>query len=484
MIRTGNYAFAVLLGLTSIFTLVSCSSEVELPNIVIILVDDMGYGDPGCYNPDSRIPTPNIDGLAEEGMRFSDAHAAGTLCHPSRYGLLTGTYPFRTNTGVWRKKPLIGEDQITIASMLKSRGYHTAMVGKWHLGFLEEGYTNPLRGGPVDRGFDSFFGIRASTDIPPYFYIRNDRAVTPPTDSIPASSTEGWSPIQGEFWRAGGIAPGLELRDVLPKFTEEAIEVITRHSKDPHLSSKPLLLYLAYPAPHTPWLPDLEFEGKSGAGMYGDFMMMVDAQIGKVLDALSEVGLSENTLLVFTSDNGPVWYDEDMEKWGHDSSGGLKGMKADAWEGGHRMPFIVRWPGMVSAGTRSRQVICFTDLLATLGEATATHIPEHAAPDAYSILPVLTGNQPEEDPIRPPVVLSSGNGTMFIRSGKWKLVRGLGSGGFSMPSKIESGPGDPLGQLYNMEDDPFETNNLYAQYPDIVKKLESQMRSIVDGKKE
>ncbi|MGK0216841.1 MAG: arylsulfatase A, partial [Planctomycetota bacterium] len=291
--------------------------DASKPNIVVILVDDMGFGDPACFNPDSKIPTPNIDGLARDGMRFTDAHAPGALCHPSRYGLLTGRHPFRTDVSVWRRKPVIEAGQATIASVAKSQGYRTAMVGKWHLGFAEDGYDKPLPGGPVDVGFDSFFGIRASTDIPPYFYIRGDRAVAPPSDRIDANSSAGWSPIQGAFWRAGGIAPNLELADVLPRFTDEAVEVIKTHAG----SEEPLLLYLAYPAPHTPWLPSDEFTGKSGAGSYGDFLVMVDAMIGRVLKALDAAGMADDTLLVFTSDNGPVWYDTDVERFGHDSSG-------------------------------------------------------------------------------------------------------------------------------------------------------------------
>ena len=204
----------------------------EKPNILIVLVDDMGWGDPGCYNAASKIPTLHIDGLAREGLRFTDAHAPGAVCHASRYGLLTGRYPFRTDISVWPTQPLIDEGRMTIASLLKAQGYRTAMVGKWHLGFRENGYDQPLPGGPVDCGFDTFFGLRASTDIPPYFYIRGDRAVAPPTAHIEASSSEGWSPIQGAFWRAGGIAPGLELRDVLPRFTEEAVGIIAEHARE------------------------------------------------------------------------------------------------------------------------------------------------------------------------------------------------------------------------------------------------------------
>ena len=290
------------------------------PNIVVILVDDMGYGDPGCFNAESGISTPNIDSIARDGMKFTDAHASGPLCHLSRYGLMTGRYPFRTNVGRWRKEPVIEADRQTLPSFLKTAGYRTAMVGKWHLGFAENGYENPLPGGPADRGFDSYFGIRASTDIPPYFYIRGNKAVSPPTDRIEDHYSDGWSKIQGEFWRAGGIAPDLKLKDVLPRFTDEAVSVIESHAKK-H-SDDPLMLYLAYPAPHTPWLPSPEFVGKSKAGMYGDFAMMVDHNVGRVLDSLDAAGLAEDTLLIFTSDNGPVWYEKDVDRFGHDSSGG------------------------------------------------------------------------------------------------------------------------------------------------------------------
>lgn len=462
-----------LIGLTAC-TLGQPGSSGASPNLVIILVDDMGYGDPGCYNPDSKIPTPAIDQLAAEGMRFTDAHASGPLCHPSRYGLMTGRYPFRADLSVWRKKPTIEEDRLTLPSMLRSAGYHTAMVGKWHLGFQEDGYEHPLPGGPVDRGFDTYFGIRASTDIPPYFYIRNDRAVNPPTDHIDASDSPGWSPIQGAFWREGGIAPDLELKDVLPRFTEEAISVIQSHAQGER-SGKPLFLYLAYPAPHTPWLPSAEFEGKSGAGMYGDFLMMVDAEISRVLATLEKEGMAENTLLVFSSDNGPVWYDEDVHRFGHDASGGFRGMKGDAWEAGHRMPFIVRWPGQVKAGSESDQLVGFPDVMATLAELTGTELPRDSHPDSYSFLPVLLGSQPDDQPVRPFWLMESANGTMVIRSGEWKLIDQLGSGGFSKPGRIEPGPGDPPGQLYDLSKDPGESNNLFDQKPEIVERLKKEM---------
>ena len=470
------------------------SSSDNPPNILIILVDDMGYGDIGSYNPDSKIPTPNIDALADEGIRFMDAHAPGAVCHPSRYGLLTGRYPFRTNTNVWPEQPVIDEGRMTIASMLQSEGYYTAMVGKWHLGFDESQTTDPmvadqseagnnlraayreydpeipLKGGPFDRGFDSFFGIRASTDIPPYFYIRDDKIVAPPTDSVDDNFSGGiWTDIQGAFWREGGIAPDLDLADVLPRFTEESIQVIEDHrSSEP---DQPLFLYVAFPAPHTPWLPAGEFEGASGAGMYGDFMAMVDSEIGKILSALDEQNISDETLVVFTSDNGPVWYDKDKEHFDHDSQGGLRGMKGDTYEAGHRTPFIVRWPGVVDQGTETFQTISYTDLMATFAEILETQLPDDAGEDSYSLLPVLKGDHPENESVRPPVVAVSSRGVRSIQNSEWKLIEALGSGGFTDPATLEPEPGGPQGQLYNLKDDVDESNNLWNQRPEIVRQL-------------
>ncbi|MGB1707822.1 MAG: sulfatase family protein [Rubripirellula sp.] len=445
----------------------------DAPNIVMILVDDMGYGDAQCYNPDSKIPTPNINQLARDGMRFTDAHAAGPLCHMSRYGLMTGRFPFRTDVSRWPQHPLIEANQTTIASLLSNSNYETAMVGKWHLGFEENGYDQPLPGGPVDRGFHSFFGIRASTDIPPYFYIRDNRAVSPPTARIEARNTKGWSNIQGEFWRAGGIAPGMELKDVLPRFTDEAISVIEQHGRNS--TNQPLFLYLAYPAPHTPWLPEKAFRGKSGAGMYGEFTMMVDHMIGRVLNALKQADMADDTLVIFSSDNGPVWYENDVERFDHDSSGGLRGMKADAWECGHRMPFIVRWPGKVKPGTVNDRLICFTDLLATFGDLVGTNLSRDAGPDSISFYKTLLG---QSEPDRPTLVIKSGSGAMTARQGPWKLITRLGSGGFSKPSRIKAVEGGPAGQLYNLDEDIGELNNLYQQKPDVVARLSAELQRI------
>ena len=470
MIHANIFASLLLVGATAFL-----HAAPSRPNIVVILADDLGYGDPGCYNPRSRIATPHIDRLALEGMRFTDAHAPGPLCHPSRYGLLTGRHPFRTDVSKWPKQPLIEERQPTIASILKAAGYRTAMVGKWHLGFAENGYDQPLPGGPVHRGFDTFFGFRASTDIPPYFYLRGDRAVAAPTATIAEHHTEGLADIQGQFWRGGGIAPGLELKDVLPRFTDEAVAVIRDHAKSS--ADKPLLLYFAPTAPHTPWLPSPEFKGRSPAGIYGDFTIMLDAMIGRVLQALDDTKLAGNTLLIFTSDNGPVWYPEDVVRTSHDAAGGLRGMKGSHWEGGHRMPFIVRWPGRIQPGSTNAQLICFTDILATLAEAAGATIPADAGPDSYSFLPVLLGAQPKRGPLRESLVIGRS-----IRRGPWKYIEGRETAFFSRPgSPTILASGEPPGLLYNLADDPRETRNLAAGNSALVAELQAEMKRIRSG---
>jgi len=464
--------------------LMTCVSLGDKPNIVIILVDDMGYGDPGCFNSDSKIATPNIDSLARSGMRFTDAHAPGPLCHMSRYGLLTGQYPFRVEVQPWRTRPLIAAGRMTIASLAQENGYRTAMVGKWHLGFQEDGYDKPLPGGPVDRGFQSYFGIRASTDIPPYFYIRGNRVVEPPTSYIGTNHSDGWSRVQGAFWRAGGIAPNLQLKNVLPDFTNEAVTVIEGHASTTKNDRKPLLLYLAYPAPHTPWLPSPEYAGRSDVGSYGDFMMMVDDQIGRVLKAIDDAQLSDDTMVILSSDNGPMWFEADAARFGHDSSGGLRGMKADAWEGGHRMPFVIRWPEYVEPGTTSDELICFTDFLATFADLFGTKLPEAAGPDSFSFLSALTGVSAKDSPRRPNFVMQAGSDAsmMTIRQGDWKLITGIGSGGFSRREQDETPkPGDPPGQLYNLEKDRVEADNLYAEHPEIVARLTAELNQVVSS---
>ena len=459
------------------------------PNIIFIMADDMGYGDAGCYNSNSKIPTPHIDRLATEGMRFTDAHAPAAVRVPTRYGLMTGRYPFRAKRA---GGSLIEPGRLTIASQLRSNGYRTGMVGKWHLGFdgvaatqpNEEtkrkkkrgrgknlDYTKPLRGGPVDHGFDEYFGIPASLDIPPYFYVRNDRAVQPPSNRIEAnnSNSAGWSPIQGAFWREGGVAPDFNHADVTPRFTKEAVAFLKRTQAE--TSDKPFFLYLAFPSPHTPWMPTKEFEGKTKAGMYGDFMHQVDSSVGQLLKTLDELSVADNTLVIFTSDNGPVWYPHDAERFDHASVGPLRGMKGDAWDGGHRMPFIARWPAQISKATISDEVICHTDMLATFTAIIGKQLPDDAGEDSFSILPVLLGKN-RSDPVREAVVhQSSGGRVLSIRQGEWKLIPTLGSAGFSKPRKVDPKPGGPIGQLYNMKTDRAEQKNLYSQHPDIVKRM-------------
>lgn len=428
------------------------------PNVVLILADDLGIGDLRSYNADSKIPTPNLDALAAEGVRFTDAHAPGAWCTPSRYGLLTGRYPSRAADMNWQQRALIEPGQSTLASLLRESGYSTAMIGKWHLGF--DGGADcarPLRGGPVDRGFDHFFGIHASTDIPPYFYIRDDQCVAAPTRTIAAGTSEGdvWTNIQGAFWRAGAISPGLRLEGVLPRFEEEAVSFLERHHRN--ASGRPFFLYLALTGPHTPWLPLPRFHEASGAGMYGDFTVQVDDVVGQVTTALQRLGYAENTLVIFTSDNGPVWYPKDVQRFGHRSSHVYRGMKFDLWEGGHRMPFIARWPGRIPAASVSDAPVSFTDLLATLAAASGRELPAPSTLDSENILPAMLG-RPTDRPPRETIVHFAGQGDLAIRQGPWKLI-----------------PRRAGGELYNLADDASETRNLYAAEPEVVRRLEAAL---------
>jgi len=452
------------------------------PNILIVLADDLGYGDPGCYNPASKIPTPNIDRLAREGMRFTNAHAPASVCVPTRYGLLTGRYPFRTSLN-WGRRAVIAEDRLTLPAMLAEAGYATACVGKWHLGFdggPDYDYTEPLRGGPVDRGFDAYFGIPHSLDIQPYYYIRGNRAVEPPTDTVKASSSPDWSPIQGKFWRAGRIAPGFEHEEVLPRLGQESIAWLEQHGRSK--PDEPFFLYVALASPHTPWLPDEQFRGQSGAGLYGDFVMHTDHVVGRILDTLDRLELADDTLVFFTSDNGPIWYERDIERFdGHRSTLDLRGMKGDAWEGGLRMPFLARWPGRVPAGSISDGMINHTDFLATLAALIDYKLPGEAGEDSVNFLPALAG-KPLDKPVREHMITTSSRGVISLYRGPWKLIPQLGSGGFiSKPSKIEPAPGGPQGQLYNLERDRGERNNLWSEKPELVGELTALLQTLKES---
>lgn len=448
-------------------TVVSAESP---PNIVLILADDLGYGDPVCYNENSRCVTPNLDQLAKDGMLFSDAHAAGGVCHPSRYGLLTGRYPFRHNRQ-WQQEPMILAEEMTVPQLLTNAGYSTAMIGKWHLGFdkgPDYNWEAGLTGGPVDRGFASYFGMPASLDIPPYYFIRNRTPSPRPTVPIEASSSPDWSPIQGKFWRAGLRAENFIMEEILDRFADEAVKVISNQFVS---AESPQFLYLALPAPHTPWLPAEPYRGIGKAGIYGEFVAHVDAVVGRVLEALQQNGQAENTLVIFTSDNGPCWYDEDEARFNHFSAGPLKGMKGDTWEGGHRVPFLVRWPNHVPAGSRSDTLVGFIDLLPTLSELLKSPIPTDQLLDGRSFASLLS-----PEPVSPwgeadRIMLQHHSGNV-IRKGPWKLITQLGSGGFSPPRKVNPEPGGPRGQLYRLDRDLGETTNLWNSQPEMVTQLQ------------
>ena len=446
------------------------------PNIVIVLADDMGWGDPACNNAASKLATPNIDRLAQDGIRFTDAHTPASWCTPTRYGLMTGRYPFRTDLG-WRNKPVLEEGRLTLPAMLKQHGYRTVMVGKWHLGFEIENRdrSKQHRGGPIDRGFDRYFGIPSSLDIPPFYYIEGDKPVAPPTEMVEAKNTPGWSPIQGEFWRAGGIAPGFRHIDVLPDLTARVEQEIENHHFD-H-GDKPLFLYMPLPAPHTPWVPTAKFAGKSDVPLYGDFVSQVDATVGRVMKALDATGMTDDTIFIFSSDNGPVWYDEDEAKYGHKSVGELRGMKGDAWEGGHRVPFVVRWPARVAKGKVTDQLVCMTDVFATCAKIVGHDLPEESGEDSIDFSPLLFGNAATKQ--RNSLVVNSTGDLLMVREGSWKLIPYRGSGGFSKPKLIRNVPeGEPKGQLYDLNADRSESRNRYAEHPDKVQHLTSLLESI------
>jgi len=456
---------------------VGASLGSKKPNIVFIMADDMGYGDLGCYNKKSKIPTPNMDGLATEGMRFTDAHSPSAVCTPTRYGVLTGRYCWRSRLkrGVLNgySPALIDTERMTVASMLKQYGYATACFGKWHLGLGNDkktDYDKPLVPGPNALGFDYFYGIPASLDMTPYCYIENERPVEKPTLTTEAgkASEDGW-------WRAGAIAPGFKHVEVLPRLTEKAVKYIDDHTNT--LPDKPFFMYFALTAPHCPISPADFVKGRSKAGGYGDFVVEVDWTVGQVVKALQRNGLTGNTLIIVTSDNGSPGRTKIkrdpysiIEIYGHYPNGDLRGIKADAWDGGHREPFIARWPGKIPAGTTNDEIICLTDLLATCAAIVGAKLPDNAGEDSFNILPALSG-QKLSKPIREAVVHHSSMGVFSIRQEKWKLILGLGSGGFSKPKTIEPEPGGPKGQLYNLEDDLAESNNLWSKHPQIVERL-------------
>lgn len=454
-----------------------CASPAETeaparpPNIVLILSDDLGYGDLGSYNPDSKIPTPHMDQLAAEGLLATQAHAPAAVCTPTRYGLLTGRYAWRTalkkSVLLGYSPSLIDTSRLTLPALLREAGYATAGVGKWHLGLGDRertDYAEPLRPGPASVGFDYFYGIPSSLDFPPYLYFENDRATALPTDR-----TEDTMPCcVGAFWRGGAMAPGFRHADVLPTITEKAVSYIERRGEES--PGQPFFLYVAFASPHTPWLPSEEYRGRSGAGEYGDFTTQTDAGVGLIMQALDRAGFRDNTLVIATSDNGAYWTPREIAQYGHRANHDLRGMKADIYEGGHRVPFVARWPGKIAAGSTSDEIISLVDVMATVAAITGTDLPEHAAEDSYNLLPVLLG-ETRDEPVREATVLHSTHGMFAIRQGPWKFIEGLGSGGFTEPVFQDPLPGEAPGQLYNLATDPGETTNLYEEHPDVVERL-------------
>jgi arylsulfatase A len=468
----------------------------ERPHIICVLCDDLGYGDLSCLNPQGKIRTPSFDRVAREGMKFTDAHSGSAVCSPTRYGLLTGRYAWRSKLqqGVLGglSPRLIEPGRLTVAELLHRQGYHTACFGKWHLGMdwvklpgkevtelniepreqvFNVDYGQPIQNGPNSVGFDDYFGISASLDMVPYTFIRNDRVVALPTEDRQFPLMVGRS---GGITRQGPTAPGFDVAEVLPALTERAVGYVRERAQ----TGQPFFLYLPLASPHTPIAPTPEWLGKSGLNPYADFVLQTDASLGELLKALDDAGLAHNTLLVVTSDNGcspQAKYEELLPK-GHNPSHIFRGTKADIYEGGHRVPFLVRWPGQVKPGTQTERLTCLTDLFATCAEVLSVAVPPNAAEDSVSFLSTLKGEERQ----RAPVVHHSINGSFAIRDGQWKLALCPGSGGWSAPRPgRDDASGLPAVQLFDLGRDISEQNNLQEQHPEMVRRLTAQLERLV-----
>lgn len=466
------------------------------PNVLIIYADDLGYGDVQCYNPErGKIPTPHIDRLADEGMRLTDAHSSSAVCSPSRYTLLTGRYHWRTRlqssiVGLWGK-PLIAPERLTIASLAARHGYRTSCIGKWHLGWdwpipaeskqffvsdrqqelppsdqhrtaWRKAFSRPIGGGPTARGFDEYFG----TDVPnwpPYCFIENDRTVGIPSEFL--------SPRLLRNHQASKQGPALEdwtLEPILPELVKRAGQFFRREAETP----EPFLLYLPLTSPHTPLAVSDRWKGKSGLGSYADFVMETDAMVGRVLEELEESGAADDTLVVFTSDNGCAPYigAKRLEQQGHYPSGPLRGYKSDVWEGGHRVPLIVRLPGVVEPGAVCGRLVHQADWMATLADLWKVPLPDDAGEDSVSLLPLLKG---DDRPVRQHAVSCSMRGVPGLRQGDWKLILGSGSGGWTEGS-VET----PV-QLYHLAEDLGETTNLASEHPERVAEMRALLEKLI-----
>ncbi len=463
------------------------------PNIVFILADDLGYGDVSCFNENSKIKTPFIDELAKQGVMFTDAHTSSAVCTPTRYGILTGRYNWRSTlkSGVLSgySKALIEPDRLTIAGFLKENGYKTGYIGKWHLGWdwaiIEEDslnrnnlsavpkvdFSKPVKNGPASCGFDYSFGFCGSLDMVPYVWVENGTPTMVPTKTTVDRGNQTW-------WREGPTSDDFVHDQVLPTITTKAVNFINENAN----GEKPFFVYVPFSAPHTPILPTDEFKGKSGLdNIYGDFVVMVDAMVGKVMEALEKNGIAENTLLVFTSDNGcsPQADYEQLATKGHNPSYVFRGHKADIFEGGHRVPYVVRWPQKVKPG-QSEQLLCTTDLFATVADIIGKDFPDNVAEDSYSILPALGI---ESNAVRrESIVHHSINGSFAYRKGDYKVNFCPGSGGWSYPKPNSEGIDElPPVQLYNMKSDIAEEHNLEGEYPEIVEEFRTELAQIVEN---
>lgn len=457
----------------------SNAQETKRPNIIFIFADDMGYGDVSALNKNSKLQTSNIDRIAHEGTIFTDAHSSSSVSTPSRYSLLTGRYNWRSTmkSGVLMgyNKALITPERKTIGSVLQNQGYQTACIGKWHLGWdwnnIDAGpdnvnFSKPITNGPTTRGFDYFYGIIASLDMAPYVYVENDM----PT-AVPDRETvnDGM-----KYWRKGPTASDFNHEQTLPNFIDRTVSYIHDKAKE----EKAFYLYLPLPAPHTPILPIKEYQGKSGLNPYGDFVLMVDDMVGKVMKALRDAGIDDNTILVFSADNGcsPQAKFDELQDKGHYPSYIYRGHKADLFDGGHRIPCVVRWPAKIKPHVVD-QTICLTDFFATFAAVANYELGDTEGEDSYNILPLLL-NKKTENTIREATVHHSINGSFTIRKGVWKLLLSPSSGGWSYPRPEKDDEVIktlPLVQLYNMNTDPAESKNIYAEHPEVVKELNNLM---------
>lgn len=458
------------------------------PNVIYILADDMGYGDISALNPQSKIKTPTLDSLVRNGVSFTNAHSNSAVSTPTRYGILTGRYCFRSRLKagvlVGYDQPLIEEDRPTVANLFKSRGYHTACIGKWHLGLnyekvnsnrpLTEGdpwgvlntsnvdYSKPITGGPKACGFDYSYIIPSSLDIAPYLFIRDEKITGEKVSAQPSWSDKS---SRGRWYRGGDVASDFKHSEVLENLVNDAKSFINNKAK----SDSAFFLYLALTSPHTPWLPSEKFLGKSGAGTYGDFVMMTDAMVKEIAEACKKQGIDDNTIIIFASDNGSHWLPSDIQQYQHESNHGTSGMKGDVWDGGHRIPLIVYWPNGTKKGASVDKIVCTTDLFATCAQLLGSKLSDNEAEDSFSMLTLISSKFQRKEPHRISIIHHGVNGDFGIREGRWKYIDCKGSGGWSSKGADNA----PEAQLYNIEADPLEKNNLILQHPKIAKRLKA-----------